>query len=109
GAWPQTGASATSLAAVPEHVNSASYAVLRGQVFPWVLPLDLPTEETRVFLDHLGSPRHELMGDLFTGGPTASLDDVATAAEYLHISDAERQYVTNTVQAPNPARQPWEY
>ncbi len=106
GAWPQTGASAASLAAVPEHVNSAAYAVLRAEVFPWSLPLDLPTEETRLFLEHLGSPRHELMGELFVGGSTAALDDVATAAEFLGLSDAERQCVTGTV---NPARQSWEY
>lgn len=106
GAWPQTGASAATLAAVPEHVNSATYTVLRGEVFPWSLPLDLPTEETRLFLEHLGSPRHELMAELLAGGPTAALDDVATCAEHLGLSDAERQCVTGTV---NPARQPWEY
>lgn len=106
GAWPQTGASAASLAAVPEHVNAAAYSVLRDQVFPWSLPLDLPTEETRLFLDHLGSPRHELMAELFTGGPTVALDDIATSAEYLGLNDAERQCVTGTVM---PARQPWEY
>ena len=109
GAWPQTGASADSLAAVPEHVNPAAYAVLRGEVYPWNLPLDLPTEEVRVFLDHLRNPRHELMAEMFPGGPTAALDDVAIAAEYLGLSDAERQCITDTVQAPNPARQPWEY
>jgi len=106
GAWPQTGASAASLAAVPEHVNSAAYKVLRDSVYPWSLPLDLPTEEIRVFLGHLGTPRHELMGELLGGGPIAALDDVATAAEYLGLSDAERRCVTNTV---NPARDPWEY
>lgn len=106
GAWPQTGASAASLAAVPEHVNGAAYTVLRDGVYPWSLPLDLPTEEIRVFLGHLGTPRHELMDELFAGGPTAALVDVATAAEYLGLSDAQRRCVTNTV---NPARQPWEY
>lgn len=106
GAWPQTGASAASLAAVPEHVNSATYTVLRDEAYPWILPLHMPTEEIRVFLGHLGTPRHELMGELFAGGPIAALDDVATAAEYLGLSDAERRCVTNTV---NPARQPWEY
>ena len=106
GIWPQTGASAASLAAVPEHVNSATYTVLRDEVYPWSLPLHLPTEEIRVFLGHLGTPRHELMGELFAGGPIAALDDVATAAEYLDLSDANLRCVTNTV---NPARQPWEY
>lgn len=106
GAWPQTGAPAASLAAVPEHVNPAAYTVLRAEVFPWSLPLDLPTEETRVFLQHLGNPRHELMSSLHAGEPAAALDDVATAAEYLGLGDAERQCVTGTV---NPARQPWEF
>ncbi|MDB6169903.1 MAG: hypothetical protein JWM88_2767, partial [Verrucomicrobia bacterium] len=109
GAWPQTGASATSLAAVPEHVNPAAYTVLRGEMYPWVLPLDLPTEQTRVFLSHLGSRRHELMADLFAGGPSAALDNTAIAAEYLGLSDAERQYVTGAVVAPNPVRQEWEF
>ncbi|MCS6317965.1 MAG: hypothetical protein H8K05_09380, partial [Nitrospira sp.] len=106
GAWPQTGASAASLAAVPEHVNPDAYKVLRGEVFPWSLPLDLPTEETRLFLDHLSSPRHELMAELFAGGPTVALDDVVTCAEHLGLSDAERRCVTGTM---NPGRQPWEY
>jgi hypothetical protein len=109
GAWPQTGASADHLAAVPEHINPAAYAILRREVYPWILPLDLPTEEVRLFLDHLGCSRHELMAELFPGGPPAALDAVAVAAEYLGLSDAERQYVTSTVQAPNAPRQPWEF
>jgi hypothetical protein len=106
GAWPQTGASAMNLASVPEHVNAAAYDILRAEVFPWNLPLDLPTEQTRLFLGHLGSPRYELMSELISAGPSAALDDIAVAAEYLGLSDAERQYITNM---PNPGRQPWEY
>jgi hypothetical protein len=83
--------------------------VLRREVFPWNLPLDLPTEETRIFLDHLGTARHELINEMFVGGPSAALDNVTAAAEYLQISDAERQYITKTVQAPNSVREAWEY
>jgi hypothetical protein len=107
GAWPQTGAAATSLAAVPEHRNPAAYAVLRSQVFPWSLPLDMAVEEIRVFLDHLGSPRHELMGVLHPGGPSGALDDDAICSETLGLSHGERQCLTGTWAPPPQAWESW--
>ena len=108
-AWPQTSASAATLAAVPQHVNSTAYAVLREQVFPWNLPLDLPTEETRVFLDHLGCPRHELMTDMFNGERTQfPLHDTCIAAEYLKLSDVERQVITKPISPVTPP-EVWAY
>ena len=51
----------TDLAAVPENRNPAAYKVLRETFFPWTLPLDLPTEEIRVYLRELGVSRQHLM------------------------------------------------
>ena len=107
GAWPQTGAPAETLAAVPEHVNQRAYERLREAVYPLVLPLDLPTEEVRTFLGHLGCPRHQLMAELLASGPAAALEDVSIAAEYLGLSDIERAYVTGDSAAPD--HEAWEY
>ena len=38
-----------------------AYAALQEAVFPLPLPLNLPLETTRVYLDHLGTSRAELM------------------------------------------------
>src|SRR5258706_12464575 len=45
----------------PEYRNSAAYAVLAQAPFPWTLPLDLPLEETRRFLEQAGVSRLRLM------------------------------------------------
>ncbi len=54
--WPQTSWSENELAANPEHVHAPAYTVLSQAVYPWDLPFDLPLEEARTYLRHLGVP-----------------------------------------------------
>src|SRR5438876_3216671 len=58
---PQTGGTTADLSANPEHVNDEAYQKLSQGVYPWDLPFDLPVEEARKFLEHLGVSRLELM------------------------------------------------
>jgi Tc toxin complex TcA C-terminal TcB-binding domain/Neuraminidase-like domain/Salmonella virulence plasmid 28.1kDa A protein len=57
----QTSDHEMNLAASPEHMNVTAYQFLRDAVYPWQIPFDLWTEEARVYLTHLGVPKHVLM------------------------------------------------
>ena len=57
----QTTLPAEQLRAVSEYVDPDAYDQLRSAEYPMGAPLNLWQEEARVFLDHLGVPRHELM------------------------------------------------
>ena len=50
----QTTWQAKELAANPEHINYDSYKELKKAVYPNVLPFNLPVDESRVYLKHLG-------------------------------------------------------
>ena len=107
-AWPQTSWTSDELRANSEHTNDPAYAVLRGAVYPWNLPLDLPLEEVRAYLGHLGVQRHEVMETLFSG---AVPDDVVfdkIALEYLGLAKEEADIITGVttggpVGTPSPA------
>jgi hypothetical protein len=81
---PQTTRTAAELAVSPEHVDAAAYATLAADttIYPWSLPFDLGLEQSRVFLTHLGVPRHELLAALGSVGT----DPKAIAAEILGLS-----------------------
>src|SRR5262249_22579209 len=57
----QTTGSTDERRATPQYRNSAAYAELQQAVYPWHLPFDLPAEEARVFLAHLGVSRRDLI------------------------------------------------
>jgi peptidoglycan hydrolase-like protein with peptidoglycan-binding domain len=57
----QTTKAAAELRAAPEHVRLEAYDKLRIADFPLNAAFDLWQEQTRVFLQHLGAPRWELM------------------------------------------------
>ena len=57
----QTTNSAEELLAYPEHVDTAAYDFLKTATSAYNLPLDLPLEETRLYLDKLGIKRYGLM------------------------------------------------
>ena len=99
--WPQTSSPAAQLRANPEHLNSVAYAKLATAVYPWTLPLDLPSEEARLFLEHLGVPRHELVRRF--RGPAAA---ATRAAELVGLTDAERRIV---VGAHTLSASPWRF
>jgi hypothetical protein len=91
----QTRNTAAELAANPEHINVEAYEKLAEQVYPLDLPFDLWSQETRVYLDHLEVPRHQVMDvfqkrDAVTGfDPT----DAQIAAEFLRLTPIERQII----------------
>jgi hypothetical protein len=106
------------LAANPEHVNEAAYRTLANGVYPWILPFNLPWEESRVYLTHLGIPLWRLHEITFPESATASsLADSAIAREYLGLSVSEAGIVNGTiVRRPGgvitlgaPADRPWDF
>ena len=105
-AWPQTSWTSDELSANPEHIDSPAYDVLRAAVYPWNLPLNLPLEETRVYLSNLGVERHALMETLFPGSPTDAVSDKGVALEYLGLSKEEADIIAG-VTAGGPAVGPF--
>jgi len=100
----QTAGTEQELGAYPQHINPGAYETLRRAVYPLTLPFDLWLSEARVYLDHLGVPRHELMQLFQQQGTSPNPSDAEIAAEYLGLTNTERQIITGNV--PN---QSWEF
>ena len=83
---------ADELAANPENINVTAYETLKGAVHPLTLPYNQPMEVARVYLEHLGSSRYEVMRTFQTAGIPADLD---IACEYLGISPELRDILTS--------------
>lgn len=49
------------LLAQPQHINYDAYCMLHKAVYPFSLPYHQPVDAIRIFLDHLGTSRHELI------------------------------------------------
>jgi hypothetical protein len=94
--WPQTSWQPAELKANPEHLSDKAYDKLQASVYPWQLPFNLWIEEARIYLNHLGLERADLMETLFKG----SLDDArknrAIAGEFLQITPAEADLIDGT-------------
>jgi len=90
----QTTATAAELAANPEHGNPTAYEPLKTGVYPHNLPFHFPLEESRVYLSHLGLPRHRLIGHFFNGKETGMLENTVIALEYLAISPQESNIIS---------------
>ena len=93
-AWPQTSWTEEELRANPEHLHDPAYDALRNAVYPWNLPLNLPVEEARAYLAHMGLQRHELMEVFFRGAPSTMLSDTAIAEERLGLTAEEADIIT---------------
>ncbi|MBT8340510.1 MAG: hypothetical protein HKP58_00855, partial [Desulfatitalea sp.] len=91
----QTTWSAADLLAEPEHITPDAYERLKLADFPLHSHFNLWQEETRMFLSHLGIPRHHLMEtfliDASPAGTHANSAD--TAGEYFGISDQQLQVI----------------
>ncbi len=97
--WPNTVGTTEELSALPEHVNDDAYNKLANEFYPWNLPWDLPLEEIRLWLRHLGVERHELMKTfLQTAGDSTDID---IAVEYLGLTRADRGILNGTFHKPN--------
>ncbi len=92
---PQTEAEADVLKAFPQHLNPLAYDTLHkgeeGQaiVYPWTLPFNVWAAEVRVYLEHLGMPRWQLMESIL-GQPSQDSDVVC---EYLGLLPEEKTIV----------------
>src|SRR6185503_3369066 len=82
----------------------AAYSILGNAHFPWTLPFNLFAEEARIYLNHLGVPRHILMEHFQRdqGNPSPE----AVAAEYLGLTSNEREIVTG---AAGPLHELWGF
>jgi hypothetical protein len=83
--------------AEPENHNPEAYSRLKDASFPWTLPLDLPLEEIRVFLERAHSSRRELIDRLL---PLDASDDATQAAEVLRLSAAEAKLIDAASASP---------
>lgn len=90
-AWPQTSWRADELRANPEHIHDPAYARLRDAVYPWNLPLNLPLEEVRAYLGHLGVQRYEVIETLLASKAAFETD---FAFEYLGLATEEANIIT---------------
>ena len=102
----QTSGTEPDLAANPSHVNAAAYVELSEAVHPWLLPLDLPTEETRVWLRQTGVERAALMAAFQPRSGTLDPGDLAIAGESLDLTAREVGIVTAEESTPH---HPWEF
>ena len=93
-AYPQTGSTTKELNANPEQFNPLAYDKIREAIYPWNLPLDLWVEEARLYLDHLGVHRYELMETFFEGDPSNVLIDPGVAREYIGLIERESAIIT---------------
>jgi receptor-binding and translocation channel-forming TcA subunit of Tc toxin/ABC toxin-like protein/neuraminidase-like protein len=49
------------LLAEPQHTNYEAYCILKNAVYPFTLPYHQPIDAIRIFLNYLGTSRHELL------------------------------------------------
>jgi ABC toxin N-terminal region/Neuraminidase-like domain/Putative peptidoglycan binding domain len=76
--------------AQPENHNAEAYARLKGAIFPWSLPMDLPLEESRLFLERARSSRRELIA---LAAPLDSATSRNLALEFFGLSEAEARLI----------------
>jgi hypothetical protein len=102
-AWPQTGWKEAELAANAEHLTPTVYDKFVSQaVYPGTLPFDLWLEMVRVYLNHLGVPRSQLMETFFNGDFDSAVGNPAIVNEHLGLSQLEADICTGKqTQDPN--------
>jgi hypothetical protein len=81
------------LSANPQYTDAKAYDTVRDAVFPLVLPYDQAVDVLRVYLDHLGSSRYDLLLALDTRDGSLA-PRAAQAAEYLGVFPAEFEALT---------------
>jgi hypothetical protein len=92
------GITAEALRVNPQHTETDAYTRLKDAVYPFSAPFDRDIEIARVYLNHLGSSRDELMGCFFdlptnetanTNDSDALPSETAIACESLGLSWSE--------------------
>lgn len=103
----QTIGTAQELAANPQHMYRENndeylsfddyvkaYEFLTQSVYPFVLPFNYFLEEARVYIKHLGIPRHEIMTAFFSGNELSAFKDLDILSERFGISPEEMKIIT---------------
>lgn len=102
---------ATELSANPQPIKpeayNRAYDRLAGQVYPWDLPFDVWVEEARIYFEHLGVPRHQLI-ETFFGEQLSQASAIAIAEDHLELSGFQRKIITNNL-PPLTAPRPWDF
>ena len=102
----QTTGTQADLMAAPElaypAAHHAAYSALASAVHPFHLPFHLWNEETRVYLEHLGVRRHELLQTLLEGTPGVPAATLANqiAGERLGATLRDWQILTGDLNDP---------
>ncbi len=102
--YHQTTGTADELSANPEYLKVEAYNKLAQSIYPWSLPFDLWTEESRIYLNHLGVSRYKLMETFRKNGENPIASNLALASEYLGLTIKEQEITTDT----EPS-EPWSY
>ena len=92
----QTRLSAEELSASPEHINTEAYRLLSGALYPWTLPFDLWMEETRVYLNQLGTSRADLIRTFRQPVALGDAASIAVARETLGLTESSWNVIVNT-------------
>ncbi len=84
----------SELLAQPQHTNYQAYCLLKNAVYPFTLPYHQPIDATRIFLDYLGTSRHELLDTFRTASETCEnvvlKQDEQAQLQNLHIETQNR-------------------
>ncbi|HRI80396.1 MAG TPA: PA14 domain-containing protein, partial [Cyclobacteriaceae bacterium] len=112
--WGQTDGTSEEISVNPEHINNEAYRKLANEAFyPWNLPWNLPVEEVRLWLRHLGVERVELMRAfqrIAADGEEAYPTYFDIAAEQMGLTKAERDILTGEFRkGDNDEPHIWEY
>ena len=103
----QSTLTAAELLAMPEHMRPHAYDTLKNAAFPMNVAFNLWQEETRLFLQHLGVRRYELM-EAFqdrSDPNNKSPLDVDIAAEFFGISAQEQKIICPAASEANAGKQ----
>lgn len=76
------------LLAEPQHTNKDAYIELSDSVYPLTLPYHQPIDAARIYLNHLGTSRHELI-ETFDKNADSELSTRAYDAEFLGLTEQE--------------------
>jgi hypothetical protein len=88
----QSGDPKVDAVAEPENHNPEAYERLKGKTFPWSLPIDLPLEEVRLYLERARSSRQRLI-ELMMPINQKVRENILFAREVLGLSEAEADVI----------------
>ncbi|WP_230181217.1 neuraminidase-like domain-containing protein [Aquabacterium sp. CECT 9606] len=110
---PQTSDGAEQIASEPEHAIGQAYERLSSAGYPWTMPFDLPCEQSRIFLSHLGVSRALLMETFdrstrFQAPENAPLTsaNARSAVERRGFTSAEMRIISGEQQGTGTAGDP---